>query len=280
MNELPKVVSFSGGRSSAYLVMRLWREDAIAASDQIIFCNTGKEMPATLDFVNEVDKRVNRRVVWLEYTYRDEKPRHHYKVVNYETASRDGRPFKELLSKQMMLPNVARRLCTAELKVKTINRYMNRQLGVKDYVNVLGLRADEQRRVANIERSTELNIIYPMVKWGLTKEQVLLYWAMSDFDLALDKYGGYGNCDLCFMKRRGTLIQLIKEQPELANWWIEQEEAMRQKRVARGQPDNTNNEFIRELPYKTLKIIATSQRGFEGEGWGIMEEAIDCFCTD
>jgi 3'-phosphoadenosine 5'-phosphosulfate sulfotransferase (PAPS reductase)/FAD synthetase len=33
----------------------------------VTFQNTGKEMPQTLEFINECDKRWNLNMVWLEY---------------------------------------------------------------------------------------------------------------------------------------------------------------------------------------------------------------------
>jgi hypothetical protein len=32
-----------------------------------------------------------------------------------------------------------------------------------------------------------------------------------------------GNCDLCFLKGRRKLVNLIRDRPDLAAWWIEQE---------------------------------------------------------
>src|SRR5262249_19633664 len=49
----PFVVSFSGGRTSGYMLRRIL--DAFAGrmpdGGKVIFCNTGKERPETLDFV-------------------------------------------------------------------------------------------------------------------------------------------------------------------------------------------------------------------------------------
>ena len=51
------IINFSGGRTSAYMTKRLIDE---GLTDYIVtFQNTGKEMPETLDFINECDKRWN-----------------------------------------------------------------------------------------------------------------------------------------------------------------------------------------------------------------------------
>ena len=63
------IISFSGGRTSAYMLRMLLDEhDGTLPDDWItIFTNTGKEKPETLDFVNQCSIRWNVPIVWLEY---------------------------------------------------------------------------------------------------------------------------------------------------------------------------------------------------------------------
>jgi 3'-phosphoadenosine 5'-phosphosulfate sulfotransferase (PAPS reductase)/FAD synthetase len=112
------VINFSGGRTSAYMTKRLIDE---GLTDYIVlFQNTGKEMPGTLDFINQCDKRWNLNIIWLEYRYGN-----NFEIVNYDTASRDGRPFSELIEhKKNFLPNQLMRYCTNELKIQTARRYL------------------------------------------------------------------------------------------------------------------------------------------------------------
>lgn len=65
----PAVISFSGGRSSARMLWgHLQAHDGELPPDvYVAFTNTGREMPATLDFVQECASRWGVRVVWLEY---------------------------------------------------------------------------------------------------------------------------------------------------------------------------------------------------------------------
>ena len=78
-------------------------EDAV-----VCFCNTGKEHESTLDFVRDIEKEWNMPIVWLEFTRNPQK----FKVVNYETASRNGEPFAELIEQRSFLPNSVMRFCT------------------------------------------------------------------------------------------------------------------------------------------------------------------------
>ena len=62
------VVSFSGGRSSGYMLHQfLDHNNGLPSNAKVVFCNTGKEHHATLDFVKECSQRWSVPIVWLEY---------------------------------------------------------------------------------------------------------------------------------------------------------------------------------------------------------------------
>ena len=68
LNGYQNQISFSGGRTSAYLLYQLKKNNPkFLDNSKVIFTNTGKEMEQTLDFVQECSERWNINVVWLEY---------------------------------------------------------------------------------------------------------------------------------------------------------------------------------------------------------------------
>lgn len=69
----------------------------------VLFANTGKEMPETLDFVRECEVRWDAPITWLEYVDHDE-PQQRWREVTYETASRNGEPFEALIARKQYLP--------------------------------------------------------------------------------------------------------------------------------------------------------------------------------
>ena len=226
----PALVSFSGGRTSAFMLKKILEayDYELPNSIQVCFANTGKELPETLDFVHECETRWNVKVNWLELEISKERPIWRSKLVTYETASRNGEPFDILLDKRKALPNPVMRLCTQELKVNVMKRYM-KGLGVDEWYNVLGLRADESSRVV---RATGKNCmdswisICPLASQGITNDDIVDYWTKNDFDLQLPLIDGKtaaGNCDLCYLKGMKTVVNIIAEKPELANWWIDKE---------------------------------------------------------
>ena len=243
------IINFSGGRTSAYLTKRLIDE----GGDYLVtFQNTGKELPQTLDFVNECDKRWNLGIVWLEYR----RPAT-FEVVTYETASRNGEPYDQLLEQRpSAIPNMQFRYCTMELKIMTLKRYL-KSIGVTDYTSFNGIRYDEPRRWQKVKDS-DIDVELPLVSWKITKSDVLNWWKGQDFDLMVNE--PYGNCDCCFLKGKGKLATIAKEKPELFDWWISKESKGRQ--------------WKKEITYQQIKDKAQSQLGLWDD-----DPSFECFCN-
>ena len=105
-----------------------------------------------------------------------------------------------------------------------------RSLGWEHWTTALGLRADEPRRVARLGNIRERwEAIAPLSAAGVTKEAIMRFWQTQPFDLRLPSIDGktpLGNCDLCFLKSAATVQGIMRDQPHLAGWWIEQERRM------------------------------------------------------
>ena len=244
------VINFSGGRTSAYMTKKLIDE----SKDYLItFQNTGKEIPQTLDFINECDKRWGLNILWLEYRFGGS-----FEVVTYETASRNGRPFKELIEhNKHFLPNQRMRYCTRELKINTLKRYL-KSIGIKDYTSFNGIRYDEPRRWNKLDES-EFDVKLPLVAMKTTKKDVLDWWKLQDFDLMVNE--PYGNCDCCFLKGKGKLSIIAKEKPELFEWWINEETI-------------ANATFKKETTYTNILNKSKNQIGL----WD-NDPSFECFCN-
>ena len=270
----PTVISFSGGRTSAYMLWRvLQSNDGLPDDAIVVFANTGKEEEATLEFVRDCEINWNVKIHWIEYQYA-EKPADRWKLVNFETASRDGTPFFECIDQNgsPYLPNPVARICTAKLKIRPIHNFI-KSLGFDCNENMdwVGIRYDEQRRAAkiNIDRT-------PLVAAKVTKEIVGEFWRNQLFDLGLPNMNGvtmHGNCDLCFLKPTRQIISLIREKPERADWWIKMENHAQSSNKTYGD----GAKFRKDRPsYARLKEFALSQQ----ELFESIEETIPCFCGD
>ncbi len=212
------VISFSGGRTSAFMAVMLIL--AARASGQpviVLFANTGQEDPRTLDFVDRCDREFSLGVIWLEAVV---DPAlgvgTSYVIVDYETATRPAdapgnyvAPFEQVIAKYG-IPNKAFPNCNRELKLRPIYAYL-RAIGLKDYEVAIGIRADE---VDRMQKDAAANrIFYPLVKWGMVKADVLAWWRTQSFDLYLPEHRG--NCLLCWKKSWRKHLTLMAETPEV-----------------------------------------------------------------
>lgn len=255
----PTVISFSGGRTSAFLLFKVLESNGMNLPDDayVCFANTGKEDPATLEFVHACEKNWNVPITWLEYSQDG------FKVVDYITASRTGEPFAALIEKRKYLPNPVARFCTSELKVLTIKRYMN-SIGIEDYEQMLGIRADEKRRAAKLREGN----ITPLISANVDQAQVQAFWKSHEFNLSLEFRNGVtplGNCDLCFLKGPNQVMSLISAKPSRAVWWAEQEKKI-------------GGTFRSDRPnYARMMEFSDQQTDMFG---GFDDESIPCFCGD
>jgi 3'-phosphoadenosine 5'-phosphosulfate sulfotransferase (PAPS reductase)/FAD synthetase len=273
-------ISFSGGRTSGYMLWRVLRANGGLPADAVVcFANTGKEEEATLRFVRDCQLNWGVPIHWLEWRASEEQ----FQEVTYETASREGEPFEALIRKRKYLPNPITRFCTSELKIRTMHRFL-RTIGWFDnedgWQQFVGIRADEQRRVSKIRergRSTELvreEMVMPLADAGVTVRDVGAFWSSQPFDLGLASVNGKtleGNCDLCFLKPPKQRLSLIRARPGRATWWAKMESL--------GLSDKPlGNVFhVDEPTYAQMLAFARDQ----GEMFGDDDrEPISCFCGD
>lgn len=271
----PTCISFSGGRTSAFMLYKVLEAHDMSLPDDCIVCfaNTGKEDEATLKFVHDCETHWNVPIVWLEYQDAEES-KDRFKVVTYETAARNGEPFEAVIRKKNYLPNPVTRFCTIEMKIRTIANYLF-SIGMCDtrsegeYMSWVGIRADEPRRAAKIPRDRT-----PLVTAGIGKTDVGEFWKSQPFDLGLPNFNGvtyHGNCDLCFLKGESQTRSLIAEKPERAIWWAKMEALAL---ALASKPDGAR--FRKDRPsYAEMMSFAKNQTDFFGN-----DETIPCFCGD
>ncbi len=277
----PAVISFSGGRTSAYMLKRIIGAHGGVLPDDVavVFANTGKERPETLDFVAECGARWNAHIVWVEYDW--DEP-HRTRIVSHNSAARNGEPFEALIDRKGFVPNPRMRFCTSFLKRDRIDSYARYWLGWKRWSSVLGLRADEPKRVrrqraCGARKRTGATVQLPLADAGVTERHVRAWWAEQPFDLRLESHEG--NCDLCFLKARWKIEAIMRDRPELADWWIAQE-AKPGKSSAKGHcPDMRLFRIDRE-DYARLFDQVQRQGVLALPDPEIDWEGEDCICTD
>ena len=270
----PTCISFSGGRTSAYMLWRvLQSNDGLPSEARVLFCNTGKEEEATLQFVDRCSQEWGVPITWLEY--RDPAM---FEQVTFATASRKGEPFEAVIRQRGgYLPNRVARYCSSEMKTRTMHRYL-KSLGWEEWDTFIGIRADEPRRVSKFRANPRPEykgekVHMPLAIAGVGSFHVGEFWRRSDFDLELPNFNGktmHGNCDLCYLKPAAQVLSLITEKPERAVWWAKQEAAAEAVAgsAARFRDDRPS--------YAEMAKFAEQQVDMFDRD----EEAIACFCGE
>ena len=273
----PTCISFSGGRTSAYMLYQVLQAHDGKMPDQAIVCfaNTGKEEENTLKFVHDCSVNWGVKIHWIEYQDHED-PINRYKEVTYETAARNGEPFEAIIRKRNYLPNPVTRFCTSELKIRTMACFL-KQSGLFDdcskseleNASWIGLRYDEARRAAKIVDKRRI----PLYTAGVTVQHISEFWDKQEFNLELPTYKGRtlaGNCDLCFLKPMNQVATLIAEKPERAIWW-----AQIKALALASRPDGAT--FRKDRPsYASMVQFASQQLSMFDQD----EEGIACFCGD
>jgi len=275
----PTCISFSGGRTSAYMLWRVLQSNGGLPGEAVVcFANTGKEDEATLRFVRDCGKHWSVPIVWVEYR-NDERG---YAVVDFETASRNGEPFEAIIRKRNYLPNPVTRFCTVELKIRAMHKHL-KSLGWKNgdgWDQFVGIRADEERRVSKIRarpspETVKETMCLPLADAGITIRDIDAFWSAQPFKLGLPTVNGKtlaGNCDLCFLKAGNQVQTLISEKPERAVWWASMEALAL---ALASKPSGAR--FRSDRP--SYQAMLDNSRD-QVDAFGYADAGIDCFCGD
>jgi hypothetical protein len=206
------LISFSGGETSAYMtnwILNSWKNRY--AEILVVFANTGQENEQTLEFIRDCDAHFGFKTVWIEAVqFHGVRRAAGFKIVNFDTASRNGAPFEDAI-KKYGIPNQKFKDCTRNLKQKPIEAYaISVGWKRKTYDLAIGIRADEIDRMSAAAATRRL--VYPLISpHPMTKPKINAWWAAQSFRLQLKGY--QGNCKWCWKKSLRKHLTIIDENP-------------------------------------------------------------------
>lgn len=167
-----------------------------------------------------------------------------------------------------------------------------------EFVSLVGLRADEPRRVTRVlernnalrdtERLADGEYVYaPLYDQGFAKPDILDFWARQSWDLEIPPETNLSNCVYCFMKGERALRKIAADcedtgqqcqaGPESIAWWADIE-----RRYARVVPSRSNPNIKTQFGFfganrlEYEEIIETVGRPYEHAP----ASALPCDCTD
>ncbi len=210
---MKKVVSFSGGRTSAYLchlMVELYGRENV----DFVYMDTGAEHPKTYEFIKKVNESLNLNLTCLRGDFsRPIGGGVCFTVVDIDDINPDGAPFSEMM-KKYGAPYIGGMFCTDRMKLKPFKKYCDDKYGKGNYETWLGIRADEPRRLTE-----KKGIRYLAEISDFEKEDVINFWSGKDFDLGIPEQ--LGNCVFCPKKSKLKLAAAQRDEPELYSDWLD-----------------------------------------------------------
>lgn len=247
-NQIPSVFNFSGGKTSAYMVLKYYKP-----GDLVIFCDTGREHPKTYKFINDFEAHENIKVIRLKYMDAED-------------------PFRAMINKKnnKILPYRMRRFCTDELKIKITKKYL-KSIGILKFKNYIGFRFDEPQRVKNRHQKFKKVIdVFPLYNDKITKQMINSYFEKKPYNLEIPHI--LGNCTLCFMKGKNAIMAILREYPELAEEWIKDEQ------IVSGSNSRANKTYMHNTTIKQLRDLAQNNL-FKDYNLNEIKPEMSCACT-
>jgi len=213
IKEITNIVSFSGGRTSAYLVhvmeQRRLNNGWIV---RYIFMDTGAEHPKTYDFIRKCVEYFNINLVCLRpITHPELGIGTTYKEVSINEIGYDLSIWNDMTNKYGNPYNPLGGFCTGRLKTTIYKKYIKQ---FESPVTWLGMRIDEPKRLKQkqgIKYLAEISI--------MDKTDVIGWWSQQPFDLEIEEH--LGNCVFCIKKGINKIALAIKDEPEMAEEWAE-----------------------------------------------------------
>jgi len=192
----PVVVSFGGGTNSAAMLIEMARREVIP--DLILFADTGGELPATYQFVNDFSEWLGREG-----------------MPGIVTVSKDGPTLEEDCHNRQTLPSVAFgfKSCSDHYKLRPQNKYLktwqpaiDAWSAAKQVVKLIGYDAGEAHRVKDYSDKKYITE-YPLVRWGWNRKKCAEVVASAGFSPTKSA------CYFCPNHKKGEVLRMARENP-------------------------------------------------------------------
>ncbi|AUR83759.1 hypothetical protein NVP1039O_60 [Vibrio phage 1.039.O._10N.286.55.A2] len=213
---MKKVVSFSGGRTSAYLTIKAI--EMLKGDVDVVYMDTGAEHPKTYDFIKRFAKYIKTmyrlNITFLRTDFRSPLGKGNgYFDVGIDGIGPDIKPFKEMVNKYGV-PYIGGMFCTDRMKLVPFTKYCQEKYGHGNYETWLGIRSDEPKRL-----NPKKGIRYLAEISDFEKSDILYYWSKMPFDLDIPEQ--LGNCVFCPKKSNLKLAAAQRDEPELYHEFLE-----------------------------------------------------------
>lgn len=224
------IVSFSGGKDSTAMLLRMLEENIQV--DEILFCDTGKDFPDMIKHIEKVKRYIKENYNKEITTLRAEKSFDYYMFEHEKTRG------KNKGKKGYGWATMRCRWCTAILKNQVIDNYLKKYKD-EGYIEYIGIAYDEQKRIKDK--------CYPLVEWKMTEKDCLQYCYDRGFTWnGLYEHFDRLSCWCCPLKNLKELKTLYTYYPELWQELKEMDKKSYNQFRADYSVEQLENKFITE----------------------------------
>lgn len=264
------VISFSGGRTSAYMVLEVLKRHPDA---HIIFMDTGAEHPATYQFIRDIVNNWGLQITCLRAWPADKMGKAGtYEIVSLDNIGPDLEPWKRMLNKYGH-PYVGGAFCTDRMKTVPFTKYCQDVFGKDNYTTWLGIRIDEPKRL-----KPRAGFSYLADISDFDKQDILDWWSEQPFDLGIQEH--LGNCVFCIKKSLQKVALATKDEPELARQFVamlDENDIKDDKIMYRS--NNSLNDVIALFGDTERNELASRMRSMRQYDTGSCSESCEAFPT-
>ncbi len=226
------VLGISGGKDSAALAV--YMRDRVPDM-HYYFCDTGEELTETYEYLATLETFLGKPITRLN----PDRPFSHYLKIynNY-------------------LPSPRMRWCTAMLKLKPFEDWLESEFAGSRVLSYVAIRADEDRD-GYISHKSQIETVYPFKDDGIGKDDV--FRILDEAGTGLPKYYEWrtrSGCYFCFFQRKAEWIGLSERHPELFEEAIayEEKDGFESKAMKGRQYTWSANETLREMRDRSDEI--------------------------
>ncbi len=206
--KIKNIVSFGAGQNSTAMIIMM-KNEGIKIND-IIYSETGNEMPKTYIFLKEFKK-------WCKEN-----------KLNFITVKSKLGSVKEYYTEKNIIPYRMFRQCTHKFKIIPINDYVKKKYGIKQSINMyMGISYEEKKRSNKISGRKQFTYKFPLIEKEIDRRGCVDIIIREGLSVPVKS-----GCYFCPFQVKKEWMKLYKEYPDLFDECINFEKNGRtQKRV-------------------------------------------------
>lgn len=185
------IVSFGAGQNSTAMIIEMVKRKMPIT--EIIFSDTGNEMPETYVFLKEFKKWCKEKK--LKFT---------------EVQSELGK-LKDYYTSKKIIPFRMFRHCTHKFKVIPIDKYIQKTYGKKTIIDMyMGISVEESHRKDKIIGRKPIHYHFPLIDWNIDRNKCVEIIKREGLSIPVKS-----GCYFCPFQTKKVWIELYKNHKEL-----------------------------------------------------------------